>query len=112
MKMKISLWGFLTSLYRETYEGKFLYWLLVVLHDQERCCVIVRGDGGSNPQPGNAADRPVECYQNNVAEYRRQGHGTRCGITASTETYHGNHHQTVSLSFLNPRILQKWVREI
>lgn len=74
--------------------------------------MIVRGDGGSVPQPGNAADRPVECYQDNAAEYRRQGHGARCGISACAETHHGNHFQTVSPSFLNPRILQKWVREI
>jgi hypothetical protein len=42
--------------------------------------VIVRGNGGSAPQPGNAADRTVECCQDSAPEYRRQDHGARCGI--------------------------------
>lgn len=74
--------------------------------------MIFRGDGGSVPQPGNAADRTVECYQDTAPEYRQQDHGTRCGITAGTETHHGNHLQTVSISLPNSGIVQKWVTEI
>jgi len=37
----------------------------------ELCFVIVRGDGGSVPQSGNAAGRPAECNQDDVTEYRR-----------------------------------------
>jgi len=42
-----------------------------VLYNKKLCFVIVRRDGGSVPQSGNAAGRPAECSQDNVTEYRR-----------------------------------------
>jgi len=42
-----------------------------VLYNKKLFFVIVRGDGGSVPQSGNAAGRPAEYNQDYVTEYRR-----------------------------------------
>lgn len=76
-------------------------------YDKKLCFVIVRGDGGSVPQFGNAASRPAECNQDNVTEYRRQNHGTESRITAGSEAHCGNHLETVPVCFLSQRIQHK-----
>jgi hypothetical protein len=68
--------------------------------------MILRGNGGLVPQSGNAAERPVECHQDNVTEHRGQDREARSVITAGPETHHEHHIQAV---YISPSGLQKWV---
>jgi hypothetical protein len=70
--------------------------------------MILRGDGGSVPQPGNAAGRPVECHEDNVIEHGRQDSGARSILTAGPETHYGHNFQAVSVCCINPSVQQKW----